>query len=132
MFLKLFLIFTVIPVIELYVLIRIGSIFGALNTVLLVILTGILGAYLSRREGFAVWRRVQTQLRGGVFPADELIEGLLILIAGIVLITPGVLTDAAGFIILFPFTRSMMRELIKRKLRDMKESGNTDITGFFF
>ena len=79
MFLKLLCIFTIIPLIELYILIKIGSHFGVLNTIIIVIGTGALGAYLARQEGFKVWVMIQHELNQGRFPADELIEGLILL-----------------------------------------------------
>ncbi|MFQ5904587.1 MAG: FxsA family protein, partial [Candidatus Binatia bacterium] len=89
---RLFLLFTIVPLIELYLLIKIGSYLGALNTVLLIVITGILGALLARLEGLRVLRQIVQNLSQGIVPAEELVDGVLIFIAGILLVTPGVLT----------------------------------------
>jgi UPF0716 protein FxsA len=105
-FLKLFLAFTLIPVIEIYILIKLGTHIGALTTVLLVIATGIAGAFLARVQGFYTLFRIRTALRERRMPTQELIDAFLILVAGIVLLTPGFLTDAAGILLLIPATRA--------------------------
>ena len=102
MFLRLFLLFTLVPLIELYLLITIGTYLGAGLTILLVLGTGMAGAYLARLEGWRTWRKIQTECQRGATPANELIDGVLILAAGVLLITPGVLTDAIGLGLLFP------------------------------
>lgn len=130
MFAKLLLLFTVLPVIELYLLIRIGSAIGALPTVLLVVFTGALGAYLARAQGFAVWVRIQAETSQGRFPGERLIDALLLLIAGALLITPGILTDITGFVLLFPITRTPIREWVKARLYRMMQDGTVRFTGF--
>ena len=123
MFGRLLLLFTLVPLVELYLLIKIGGLIGALPTVLIVIGTGALGAFLARQQGFQVWRRIQTEMQMGHFPAEDMLDGLLIFAAGVVLITPGVLTDLTGLLILVPFTRRFIREWIREKLQRMMESG---------
>jgi len=130
MFGRLLLLFTLIPLTELYLLIKIGSLIGALPTVLIVIGTGILGAYLARQQGFQVWSRIQREMEMGGFPAEEMLDGLLIFAAGIVLVTPGVLTDITGLLILFPFTRGYIRNWIKGRLQRMMDRGNFSFRGF--
>ncbi len=93
MLLKLFLAFTLVPVLELYLLIKIGAVIGALNTLVLVILTGFAGAYLARMQGMQTMRRVRSQLQQGIMPAEDLIDAMIIFVAGIVLLTPGFLTE---------------------------------------
>ncbi len=95
---KLFLLFTLVPLTELYILLRIGSYLGALNTILLILFTGFLGAYLARLEGIRTVHRISQNLATGVVPAEELLDAVLIFVAGVVLVTPGVITDAAGFL----------------------------------
>ena len=102
MFGRLLILFTLIPATELYLLISIGSSIGVNRTIAIILITGALGAYLARREGFRVWIQVQQKLQTGTMPGDELIEALLILVAGAMLLTPGFLTDAAGFGLLIP------------------------------
>ena len=116
MLLKLFLAFTIIPIIEIYLLIEIGSMFGALTAVALVILTGFLGAFLARMQGLQTLYRIQESLREGRMPSGELLDALLIGIAGLVLLTPGFLTDSAGFLLLTPATRNAIKNWLRRQI----------------
>lgn len=122
MLFRLFLLFTIIPVVELALLIKIGTIIGTMNTVVLVIATALLGAYLVRIEGIGVINRFQSNLTEGVFPAEEIIDGAMILIAGALLVTPGVLTDVVGFLLVFPisrrFIKRFLRVYIEKKISD--------------
>lgn len=130
MLFKLFLCFTLIPVIELYLLIQVGSVIGGLNTILLVILTGFTGAWLARMEGMHTMMKVQTNLQQGIMPAEELIDALIIFIAGIVLITPGLMTDMAGLLLLWPFTRNKFKRFLRKKFDEIKSQSNINITHF--
>lgn len=114
MFFRLFLLFTLIPLIELYLLIRIGGLVGVWPTVALVVFTGALGAALTRVQGLRVLRRVQNEWGQGRVPTEELLDGLLILIAGAVLLTPGLITDGFGFFLLSPPGRKVIRRAITR------------------
>ena len=114
--LKLFLAFTIIPIIEIYLLIEIGSIFGVLTAITLVILTGFLGAFLARMQGLQILFRIQESLREGRMPSGELLDALLIVIAGLVLLTPGFLTDLAGFLLLIPTTRNSIKYWLRRQI----------------
>ena len=116
MLLKLFLAFTIIPIIEIFLLIEIGSMFGALTAVTLVILTGFLGAFLARMQGLQTLYRIQESLREGRMPSGELLDALLIIIAGLVLLTPGFLTDSAGFLLLIPATRNSIKYWLRRQI----------------
>ena len=116
MLLKLFLAFTIIPIIEIYLLIEIGSMFGALTAITLVILTGFLGAFLARMQGLQTLYRIQESLREGRMPSGELLDALLIVIAGLVLLTPGFLTDSAGFLLLIPSTRNAIKNWLRRQI----------------
>ncbi|MCJ7802846.1 MAG: FxsA family protein, partial [Candidatus Marinimicrobia bacterium] len=89
MFGRLLLLFITVPLIEVLILIKLGSLFGFWPTIFLVIGTGILGAYLAKLYGLTIWNKIQQDLQAGKMPADNLIDGLLILIASIVLLTPG-------------------------------------------
>ncbi len=115
MLLKLFLAFTLVPFLEIYLLIKIGAYIGAFNTVMIVILTGFLGALLARYQGLQTILRVRENLDRGEIPASEMLDALLIFLAGVVLLTPGFLTDIAGFMILIPRTRSLFKVWIRRK-----------------
>lgn len=130
MFPRLLALFTLLPLAELYLIIKIGTAIGALNTVLIVVGTGVLGAWLARSQGFAVWLRIQREMNMGVFPADDMLDGLLIFFAGAVLITPGIITDVMGFVFLFPPSRAKIREWVKRRLQRMNERGSVTFSDF--
>lgn len=115
MFGRLFLLFTLVPALELYLLVKLGGVIGTERTIAIIIITGILGAYLARREGTRVWIEVQKKLSQGIMPGDELIGALLILVAGALLVTPGFLTDIAGFSLLIPPVRRIVVEELKRR-----------------
>ena len=127
MFFKLFLAFTIIPVLELYILIEVGSYLGALNTIMVVIVTGFVGAYLARLQGFQTMLRVRERLNRGEMPTEGLIDALLILLAGIVLLTPGFLTDIAGLLILIPQTRNRFKGWLMWKLENWIHNNRVDI-----
>ena len=116
MLLKLFLAFTLIPVLEIYLLIKIGGQLGALNTVALVIITGFVGAYLARLQGMHTMLRVRTSLQQGVMPAEEMLDAMLIFAAGLVLLTPGFITDVFGLLLLIPDTRLLFKRYLRKKL----------------
>lgn len=130
MLLKLFLAFTLIPVIEIYLFIKIGGSIGALNTVILVILTGFAGAYLARMQGMQTMFRVQSSLQQGIIPREELIDALLIFVAGIVLLTPGFLTDAFGLLLLYPSTRNQFKRYLRKKFDRWIQNQNIDMYRF--
>jgi len=127
MLFKLFLAFTIIPVLELYILIEVGSYLGALNTIMVVIVTGFVGAYLARLQGFQTMNRVRESLNRGEMPTEGLIDALLILLAGIVLLTPGFLTDIAGLLILLPQTRNRFKGWLMWKLENWINNNRGDI-----
>lgn len=115
MFARLLLLFTAVPLVELYLLIEVGSVLGALNTVLLVLGTGALGAFLARLEGLRTLGQIHRNLNRGVVPAEEMVDGVIILVAGLLLITPGILTDACGFLLLVPLTRTAFKRWLRRR-----------------
>ena len=127
MLLKLFLAFTLIPIIELYLLIEVGTIIGALNTVILVIVTGFAGAWLARLQGMQTMIRVRSSLQQGIMPAEELMDAVLIFMAGIVLLTPGFVTDAAGLLLLIPETRNYFKRFLRYKFDHWIEKQNVRI-----
>lgn len=130
MLFRLFLCFTLIPVAELYILIHLGGIIGGLNTVMLVIITGFIGAYLARMEGLNTMIKVRQSLNQGIMPAEELLDAFIILIAGLVLITPGLLTDTAGLLLLWPPTRNMFKRFLRKKFDEMAANSTINITRF--
>jgi len=117
MLIRLFLLFLLVPILELYLLLQVAEVVGRLNTVLLVVLTALLGAHLARREGILHLHRIQRSFAEGQNPAPELLEGLMILLAAVLLLTPGLLTDAAGFILLIPATRRPLRGVLLKWLK---------------
>jgi len=113
MLLRLLLLMTVVPAMELYLLMQLADLMGILETVVLILVTGSLGATLAKREGLGVLTSLRADLKKGLPPADRLVEGLLVLVGGTLLITPGVLTDLAGFSLIFPFTRRWLAPRVK-------------------
>ncbi len=124
---RLVLIFIVVPLIEILLLIEIGSRIGAFNTILVIVLTAIVGASMMRQQGFTIMRNIQRDLSQGRMPTGELINGALVLVGGIVLLTPGFFTDAVGFILLIPATRGFIRKKIQLLIRRKIESGDIHI-----
>ncbi len=114
MFVWLLILFVTIPLIELALLLRVAQAIELGPTIALVLITGILGAALARREGFRTWARVQADLSAGRMPTSEIVDALLILVAGVVLITPGLITDLIGFALLVP----PIRGAFKRKMAE--------------
>ncbi len=130
MLLRLFLCFTLIPVIELYLLIKVGTVIGGFNTILIVILTGFAGAWLARMEGLNTMLKVRRNLDQGIMPAEDLMDALIIVIAGLVLITPGLMTDAFGLMLLWPVTRNAFKRFLRKKFDELKSKGDINITRF--
>ncbi len=121
---RILLFFTIVPLVELLILIKIGGHIGALNTILLVIFTVLLGAMLVRVEGLRTLRQIQSSLAQGQLPAEELIDGVLIFVGGILLLTPGVLTDLFALVLLLPYTRMHFKRWLRRRFDRMVASGN--------
>jgi UPF0716 protein FxsA len=115
-FIRLALLFTIVPLVELFLLIELGGLIGVGPTVAIVIGTGVLGAWLARFQGLKVLREIGSSMSEGRLPTEALIDGLLILIAGAVLLTPGLLTDAVGFLLLVPPGRVQVRRAVAKHL----------------
>ena len=128
---KLFILFVVMPIAEIAVLINVGEIIGGWNTVLLVILSAMLGAILVKREGVATLAQAQLKMQKGELPAKELGSGLLLLVAGVLLVTPGFITDIFGLLLTLPFTRNRIGEVLFTALNGkIHMSGNMGAGGF--
>lgn len=112
----LFLIFVILPIVEMTILIKVGSIIGALNTIGLVLLTAMIGAAMLRQQGLATLMRANERLNSGELPAREVAEGILLAVGGALLITPGFVTDFAGLLCLVPITRRWLAERILRRV----------------
>jgi UPF0716 protein FxsA len=123
LFFRLFLLFTVVPAVELYLIIKVGQSIGAANTILLIIATGILGAYYARQQGFRVVSNIQWKMQQGQVPGDDLVNGAMLLVGGALLITPGFITDFAGFSLIFPATREAIKVVVKRQIERKVRDG---------
>ncbi|TFB08781.1 membrane protein FxsA [Candidatus Atribacteria bacterium MT.SAG.1] len=122
-FTKLLISFVIVPVTELYILIEVGKKIGSLTTIGIIILTGIIGAYLVKGQGFMILRKIQNDLNEGIMPGDSLIQGAIILAGGIFLLTPGFVTDIIGFIFLIPASRRVVKKYLLKWLKGkIKES----------
>ena len=128
MFPKLFIAFAVLPVLEIYVLIHVGSAIGALNTIVLVLLTAFAGAWLARAEGMQTMLRIRQSMHQGIMPTSELVDAAIILAAGLVLLTPGFITDALGLLLLFPPTRKIFKDWLLRVLKEWMNNHPPTIT----
>jgi UPF0716 protein FxsA len=124
---RLILIFIIVPLMEILLLIEIGSRIGTLNTISIIIVTGILGGYMMRHQGFAILTNIRMDLSQGRMPTGELINGALVLVGGILLLTPGFFTDAVGFVLLIPTTRGFVRKKIQLLIQRKIESGDIHI-----
>ncbi|RKZ29711.1 membrane protein FxsA [bacterium] len=117
MLLKLILLFVLVPIGELALLIEIGRYIGVWPTIGIVVVTGIIGSFLLKQQGLSTWRRFQNDLSRGGFPGNIILEGVLLLVGGAFLLTPGVVTDALGFILLIPPSRKLVLKGLKAYLK---------------
>jgi UPF0716 protein FxsA len=108
-------IFILVPIAELYVILKVGEAIGAPATLAILIADSLLGAWLMRSQGRAVWQRFQATMAAGRLPHRELIDGVLVIFGGAFLITPGFLTDIVGVLLLAPPTRALFRRFIVRR-----------------
>ena len=127
MFVRLLLLFTLVPIVELAVLIEIGQHLGMLPTVALVLATGALGAALARREGIQAFHRLRDSIGQGSFPGEAILDGVLILGGGLLLLTPGILTDLLGFAALVPGTRYFIKYYLKTAIERRIHSGSIQV-----
>ena len=123
MLLGLFVLFTLVPLVELYLLIQLGTYIGAVDTIVIVIGTGVAGGLLAKSQGLAVFDRIRAELNQGRLPAESLLDGLLILIAGTMLITPGLLTDGLGLLLLIPWSRKAFKSWLKGRIQEKISAG---------
>ena len=128
MFGKLFLLFALVPVAEIYVLVSVGEVIGVFPTIALVLLTALAGAHLARMQGLSTMVRIRENLDQGFMPAEELLDALLIFLAGMALLTPGFLTDLCGLLILLPATRNIFKRWLRKKFDEWRQNPNVHIT----
>ncbi|NNE18691.1 MAG: FxsA family protein [Myxococcales bacterium] len=124
---RLFLLFTVVPLVELYLLIAVGRVLGPVATIGLVIVTGAVGAWFARLEGARVIRRWQEAMARQQIPKDGVIDGFLIFIGGLMLITPGILTDIAGLSMVMPPTRRVIAGFVRRWFEAQIAAGRVQV-----
>lgn len=125
---KLLILFVGVPLVELAILVKLGTMVGFWPTIALVLVTGTVGAMLARSQGARVLRAIQAEMAAGRMPAAHLVDGLLVLVGGVVLLTPGLLTDVAGLLLLFPPTRARLRAALRRRMERMVQSGQASFT----
>ena len=113
MFFKLFVLFTTVTALELFLLMPLAENIGIPWTIAMIIVTAIIGAKLAQREGAKAWKQVFADLSMGMVPNDSIIDGLIVLVGCVLLVTPGVLTDLVGLSVLFPLIRKPLRSLLK-------------------
>ncbi|MFW6151215.1 MAG: FxsA family protein [Chloroflexota bacterium] len=118
---KLVLLFVATPVVELAILVYLGTIIGVVYTILIVVATGVIGAFLAKDQGLATLHRIRSSVQRGTLPGEELLQGTLILVGGLLLLTPGLITDVVGFAMLVPQTRKVvarwLRDVIQRNIQ---------------
>lgn len=114
----------IVPTIEIWGLITAGQAFGWVPTLVVVILTGVVGAWLARKEGLQIFRSAQVQMQRGELPGEMILDGILVFAGGLVLLTPGFFTDAMGFLCLLPVTRAIMKKYLKAWLLKKIQNGN--------
>lgn len=127
---RLFFIFSLVTLVELSILIPLGKWMGLGPTILLVLGTGFLGAWLARREGLRAWMRFQQEAQSGKVPTDPILDGLAIFTAALFLMTPGILTDVAGFLLLIPIVRQPMKAYMRKRASAMTSSGGAGLSFF--
>ncbi len=124
---KLLFLFIIIPLVELMLLIEIGKAIGTLEVFMLTIVTGVAGAALAKWQGLSVLRKMQQEMAEGRMPASNLMDGVMILIGGILLLTPGILTDLLGLSLLIPWTRVLMKKLLTKWMAGKIQKGQVHI-----
>ncbi len=128
---RLLLLFILVPTVELALLIEIGRRIGTLPTLGLIAVTGTVGASLARWQGLSIWRQMHSELAGGKLPTGPVVDGVIILVAGALLITPGVLTDVFGFLCLIPGFRRLIKSTLRRRFEQALRDGQVHVnTGF--
>ncbi len=121
MFFRLFLAFTTVTLLELAIIIKVGARIGILDTILLILVTGFAGAHLAWNQGISILSAIQTKLNMGILPTDQMLSGFLVLVGGILLLTPGFLTDTLGLCLIVPLTRERIKARLKTYLRHRLE-----------
>jgi UPF0716 protein FxsA len=121
-------VFVGMPIAELSILLKSSDTLGLTRTLGLCIFTGILGASLAKWQGLQTWQKIQSDMGQGHMPTKRLLDGAMILAASVVLLTPGFITDALGFLVLFPATRPLFREPLKRWIAKKSANGTINVS----
>ena len=116
-----------LPIVELALLLKLHERAGLGPTIFLVLLTGIAGAALVRRQGIAILFRIQHEMAAGNLPAPQMIDGIMVLLAGAMLVTPGLITDAVGFALLVPMVRGYIRDWLRKMLEQKVRSSYIEV-----
>jgi|TARA_B110000438_G_C15515348_1_gene521746 UPF0716 protein FxsA len=124
---RLALLFVILPIFELMLLIEVGQVFGLLPTLTLVLFTGVAGAWLARAEGMRVFFQFQKELATGKLPGQAMLDGISVLVGGAFLLTPGIITDFAGFSLLFPPTRRWLQRRIQASVEKQAADGSVRV-----
>lgn len=127
---KLFAAFVIIPVLEIYVIIKVGSYIGAGWTVFLVVATAFIGAYLAKMQGAHTMMKMRSNMQQGIPPTNDILDAFLIFAAGLVFLTPGFLTDILGVLVLLPVTRQPIKFWLLKKIDQWMRQGNVHIRRF--
>ncbi|MCK1991824.1 FxsA family protein [Peribacillus muralis] len=123
-----FLLFIIaMPVVEIIVLLLSGKVIGFWPTLFLIIATGLIGAYLAKKQGMETWRKAQEQIRYGMMPGNEIIDGICIFIGAALLLSPGLISDIIGLILVFPPTRNLLKPIVIRFLMNRMNKGKVTI-----
>ncbi len=116
MFFKILPVFVIVPIVEIAILIKLGGLIGGWETVYIVILTAVLGAALAKQQGLSVLTSIMEDMNAGRAPSANLMDGLMILVGAVVLLTPGLVTDFAGFLLLIPQTRRRIKFFVQKRV----------------
>ncbi len=127
---RLFALFLIMPAAELALLVQVDKLIGFWPTIGLIVFTGLLGGYLAKREGISAWQRLNRRMTEGGLPGAELIDGVIILVAGALLVTPGVITDVVGFLGLLPPSRALIRRYVLKRVTTALERGAISAVGY--
>lgn len=123
----LFLFIIALPAIEISVLLLSGHLIGIWFTLLLILVTGVLGLFLAKRQGLETWRKAQEQIQYGYMPGNEIIDGICILIGGVFLVLPGLISDVMGILLLLPLTRNLLKPLVIRFIMNRINRGKVTV-----
>lgn len=125
---KYFLMFIIaMPVVEIIVFLLSGNLIGFWPTLFLIVATGLIGAYLAKRQGMETWKKAQEQIRYGMMPGNEIIDGICIFIGAALLLSPGLISDIMGLILVFPPTRNLLKPIVIRFIMNRMNKGKVTI-----